>query len=159
MEIVVVVLDNKKDKGKVGGARRQQTTRQIKSWGKIAMTPFDAAIAIYDREPCFRTFDEDLRLHLAHGYVVSTPRVFVMARAVESKGADSMIVDPAMNGWLFPDCWHVHILAGDMAEALSFMPFELPLVSFQRKNVLRFWPLASIKRLTRHETLSSRPPV
>lgn len=126
------------------------------------MTPYEAARAIYQSEPCARTFEEDLLLHMKHGYVISTPRVFLMARPVWSVADDYQIVDAS---YLLPgshesvgDCWHIHVLAGDMAEALSFMPFELPFVSFQRKNVLRFWPLASIKRLTRHETLSSRPP-
>src|SRR5689334_6772592 len=49
------------------------------------MTPFLQAAAVYEREPCARTFEEDLYLHLMHGTVISTPEVFAMVRPVFSR--------------------------------------------------------------------------
>jgi hypothetical protein len=117
------------------------------------MTPFEQAIAIYDSEPCFRTFDEDLRLHLRHGFVFSTPEFFVMGRPtpapwVDDGAIDSMICDPAVT-WPkhSQQCWHVHVMAGDMAKAWGILPWPLPYVSFQRKNELRFYRLDALRRL------------
>ena len=119
------------------------------------MTPYEQAQAIYAREPCYRTFAEDLELHLRHGWVFSTPQVFAMGRPVTTYGTERQIIDPAhsyedlsmANMGDLIDCWHIHVLAGSLARALPLLPYELPFMSFQRRNVLKIWPLASIRRL------------
>ncbi len=113
------------------------------------MTPYEEARAVYAKEPSARSFELELHLHLMNGYVVSRPDFFIMGRHVDSKGHPDKIVDPS---WLFHpdacDCWHVALMAGDIARSLDALPWELPLVSFERKNDLRFVPLASIRRLS-----------
>ena len=104
------------------------------------MTPFEQAAAVYEREPCARTFAADLFLHLRNGYVISSPSFFVMLRPVDSTAADSLIVDPAN---VFPvercDAWLIYLMAGDMAEAWRHFPFRLPKIGFERKNRLRYY--------------------
>ena len=102
------------------------------------MSPYLEARAVYDREPCARTFDEDLAAHLLNGVVHSTPEYFLMARKVDSKASHANIVNP----WITfdgTDCWHVYLYAGDITKFFSFADVQLPLVSFERKNKIRFY--------------------
>jgi hypothetical protein len=112
------------------------------------MKPIDQARAIYEREPCSRTFDEDMALHLAHGFVFSTPSFFIMGRPVPRGAYEDQIVDPAV---VFApelcDCWHVHVLAGDASRAWSILPWPLEWLSYQRNNELRFFPMADMQRI------------
>lgn len=115
------------------------------------MTPLEQAVAVYSREPCARTFDEDLRLHLENGYVVSTPDFFVMARPVWRGMNEFLIVNPAEGCHpAFRDCWHVYLLAGSIQKALTALPYDLPWMSWERGNVLRFFRLDSIRRRISH---------
>ena len=112
------------------------------------MTPFDQARAIYGREWCSRTFDEDLALHYAHGFVFSTPAFFVMGRPVPRGAFAADVVNPAVSyAHELCDCWHVHVLAGDASKAWSILPFPLKWLSFQRNNELRFFPMADMQRI------------
>lgn len=114
------------------------------------MTPWEQAIAVYQSELCFRSFDEDLRLHMRHGFVFSTPEFFIMGRPVVSLAHNDLITDSAHQ---FPvqdcDCWHVALFAGDIDKAWPVLPWELPLMSFQRRNDLRIVSLAALRRLSR----------
>lgn len=109
------------------------------------MTAAEKAAAVYRTEPCARTFREDLDAHLQHGYVFSTPHVFIMGRAVNSRADAALIVDP-WHGFPRPeqDAWLVYLCAthdgGHIADALKFLPHELPLIGFERGNELRFLP-------------------
>ena len=103
------------------------------------MTPYLEARAVYSREPCARTFDEDLAAHLQHGIVHSDAVSFLMARKIDSSAPVHDIVNPWIN-FENPDCWHLWVYAGDMIRAFSFADTTLPLVSFERKNKLRFYP-------------------
>jgi hypothetical protein len=103
------------------------------------MTPYLEARAVYTREPCARTFDEDLAAHLLNGFVHSDPYCFLMARKVDSKGDHYDIINPLIT-FENPDCWHVWLYAGDMTRAFSFADTPLPFVSFERKNKIRFYP-------------------
>jgi hypothetical protein len=113
------------------------------------VTPYEQARTVYRSEHSVRSFEEDLHWHLLNGYVISRPDFFIMGRHVDSKAAPGLILNPS---WLFHpkdcDCWHVWLFAGDIAPAFGMMPFPLPLVSFERKNDLRFLPLESIRRLS-----------
>ena len=102
------------------------------------MTPYQQARQVYETEPCARTFEEDLVAHFANGYVINTPEVFGMFRVVDS--SSDVILDPTREH--FPhggDCWHIYCAAGDLSKFFSYLPYPLPLVSFERKNKLRFY--------------------
>jgi hypothetical protein len=113
------------------------------------MTPYAEAAAVYDREPCARCFAADLALHLAGGFVFSTPKFFIMGRAVRRDAPLACIVDPAFAfARESADCWHVYLMAGDVAAAWSVLPWSLPWISFERKNELRVYSLSDIRRLS-----------
>jgi hypothetical protein len=105
------------------------------------MSPVELAAAVYEQEPCARTFREDLEAHLLNGYVFSTPGCFVMGRPVCRSAAREDIVNP----WVKfdegeSDAWLVYLLAGNVAEAVRLLPYPLPRMGWERGNVLRFWP-------------------
>lgn len=107
------------------------------------MTPVEQAAAVYEREWCAGSFREDLEAHLLHGYVHSTPQAFVMARPVDSRAEEALILDP----WhAFPraqqDAWLIWLAAGDLAPFLRLFPYELPRLGWQKRNRLRWHELA-----------------
>lgn len=103
-------------------------------------TPIERAKNVYLEEPCARTFVEDLEIHLLGGYVFSTPSYFIMGRAVNADGTNEQIVDPTYH-FEVADCWHVYLAAGEnpFGEFLRLMPYELPYISWERKNRLRIY--------------------
>lgn len=111
------------------------------------VSPVELAAAVYSSEPCARTFKEDLEASLLHGHVHCTPELFVMGRAVVSTAPRDEIVNP----WhVFQadkcDAWMIYLAAGNLAKALAFVPFALPLICFERSNSLRFYPFAAFRR-------------
>lgn len=103
------------------------------------MTPVERAAAVYQREPCARTFREDLEAHLLNGYVLSTPATFVMGRLVQRDAPPELIVDP-WHRFETGDCWLVYLAAGDiLREARRWMPWPVPWLAWERSNRLRFW--------------------
>jgi len=46
------------------------------------------------------------------------------------------------------DAWHVYLMAGDIAKVWSILPWELPLITIERRNVLKVYSLDSIRRLS-----------
>jgi len=112
------------------------------------MTPYQQACQVYETEPCARTFEEDLVAHLQNGHVISTPELFLMFRPVDS-GRQEEIVDPHIS-FQKTDTWHVYLASGDASQFSSHFPYPLPFVSFERKNVLRFYRFRQFSsRLTR----------
>lgn len=103
------------------------------------MTPYEQARNLYQREPCARTFGEDLNLHLRFGYVFSTPRCFLMGRAVDHMAPGELIVNPAFNDFAVKDCWHVYLYVGKLRDIFKFTPYVLPWYSFERENKLRVY--------------------
>lgn len=103
------------------------------------MTPVEQAAAVYQREACARSFDDDLAAHLKGGYVFSTPDAFVMIRPVRSFADERLIVDPWVK-FEREDCnaWLVYLAAGDLASLLPLLPYPLPLIGWERKNRLRW---------------------
>lgn len=101
------------------------------------MNPYTLARAVYDSEPCARTMAEDMVAHFERGFVINTPDVFLMFRPVARLGDPDEIVNP-WQVFPFPDCWHVYLAAGDARQFRKYFPYELPWVSFERKNRLRF---------------------
>lgn len=111
------------------------------------MTPFESAAAVYDREPCARTFEHDLFLHLMHGYVVSSPTLFAMFRPVRSAWNMEQLLDPSQTD---PDgdAWWLWLVAGDPAPLFDGFPPK-KLVAFERRNSPRFVAYERIRRLWR----------
>ena len=101
-------------------------------------TPYERAILVYQQEKCARPFEVDLALHLAHGYVIAMPDVFVMGRPVRRDAPVDEIHDPAKTFDL-PDCWWVWLAAGNLARILDLEPFPLPYYGFERDNEPRFY--------------------
>jgi hypothetical protein len=110
--------------------------------------------AVYLSEPSRNSFQDDLAAHLLQGYVFSTPSLFMMGRAVNSKATYEEITDPNYS-FEREDCnaWWVHAGAvrgtdNDLREAcfqnviadfLRFEPHPLPLIGFERNNRPRFY--------------------
>lgn len=108
------------------------------------MTPVEMAAAVYEREWCAATFREDLEAHLIGGYVHSTPEAFVMARPVCSTAEEAVVLDP----WhVFPreecDAWLIWLAAGKVSTLMGLFPYPLPLLGWQKRNRLRFYPFAA----------------
>ncbi|MDP0496028.1 MAG: hypothetical protein Q7Q73_07435 [Verrucomicrobiota bacterium JB024] len=100
------------------------------------MTPYEQAKSLYDVGYRHRGFEEDFGVHLAHGYVLVTPEVFIMARPVWHKAAREAICNPY---YVFPeavrDCWHIYCMAGDVSKCWDYDPLpDLPFVSWERRN-------------------------
>ena len=107
-------------------------------------SPAERAAAVYSREPCARSFREDLEAHLIHGFVVATPDAFAMARPVPRAADPDDIVDPTVN-WPREECdaWLIYLLAGDLAVTLRWLPFDLPFIGWEKRNKLRFYGVQS----------------
>lgn len=98
-------------------------------------TPIWAMIEVYKNQPCERTFQEDLELHLLFGYVFSTPTYFIMGRAVCSEAPFEEICNPLYSfNPHYCDTWHIFGMAGDTTKVYEIMPYPLPYISFQGKN-------------------------
>lgn len=123
------------------------------------MTPVEQAAAVYEREPCARSFREDLELHLLGGYVFSTPAMFIMGRAVNQHAPQLLITDPAH---IFPDAehdaWLVYLAAGSVSEFFQFCPKWLDFVMWERKNVLRTYYAQTVKKKCSRSSLSFSSP-
>lgn len=108
--------------------------------------PIEEARAVYSREKCARTFDEDLALHMRNGYVFVTPDVFIMGRPVLKDAPYSLITNPEI---VFekPDCWLVYLGAGKLDLFFKYMPYFLPWMAWERKNKLRYKETAHVERV------------
>lgn len=109
-------------------------------------SPVERAAKVYKTEPCARTFRQDLEFYLINGWVVSTPSVFVMARPVQSGATQLEITGQRI--FTETDAWLIYLLAGDMAEAWRYLPYDLPKIILERKNVLRCWDLPTFRNWT-----------
>jgi hypothetical protein len=110
------------------------------------MTPYDRARAVYASEPCARTFEEDLRLHLKFSYVYSTPDYFIMGRPVAMDSSYKDITDPLVQ-FSEPDAWWVYLASGDLNSFFTIKPFDLPYVGWERGNKARFYRADRVSRL------------
>ena len=109
--------------------------------------PAVQARLVYDREPSYCTFKDDLELHMINGYVISTPEILIMARPVDIRAKADIVQDPACH---FPEnewnCWHVHLVAGKLPLLFTFLPFRLPYGSFNKRGKLKYYPLKQLMR-------------
>lgn len=120
------------------------------------MTPFDQARAVYEQEPCARTFRYDLELHFLHGFVFCTPSYFIMGRPVDRYADHRLIIDPAFTFDSHEvNTWHIYLMAGNPSAAWSIMPYPLGWFSFERRNELRFYEAERIRRLSSPQLLQA----
>lgn len=112
------------------------------------MTPAEQAASVYQREPCRRTFAEDLEAHLVNGHVHSTPEFFLMARKVRKDATYAEIIDPYSPQHENPDCWLVWLYAGNMKAAFQCADVQLPWVAFEKRNRLKFYTWEEIHKRT-----------
>jgi hypothetical protein len=111
------------------------------------MKPVELAAQVYSREPCARSFVEDLELHFLHGYVFNTPDWFMMARPVWSRAPFELIIDPSFNEFAVLDTWHVYLFSGSNIYRAAFKAQQLAgrvmeNVSFEKRNRLRMHRMA-----------------
>lgn len=122
-----------------------RTSQHLVSSLDFGSVPYLVAASVYQNEPCQRTFEEDLELHLMFGYVFSSPTMFMMGRAVEKDAPREKIVDPAFK-FTNPDTWLIYLAAGDLMEFFSREPYPLPWVGWERDNKLRFYRMEAVKQ-------------
>lgn len=90
-----------------------------------------ADLALVDVAP--ETALHDLKHHLDHGYVYSSPTAFGMAMVKNSAWPDDELVDPDF--YCLPeegDLWYFTRTAGNVAEVLSRLPFPLERCAWHR---------------------------
>lgn len=110
------------------------------------MRPIDQARRVYDLEPCARTFEEDLELHLDGGIVYSNDQAFILARYVRRDWPAANIVNPRIRLPVTDagDCIHVYLFAGDLNTLFRFPHRPVEWASFERSNRLRIHPYAAV---------------
>jgi hypothetical protein len=108
----------------------------------------DRARKVYADEESPRALAVDILLHIANpqGWVVSRPDLLILARPVRKDAKPEEILDA---GWEFheADCWHIYLVVGNASTAFQYLPFDLPWISFERKNKLRFYELTRVRSL------------
>jgi hypothetical protein len=94
-----------------------------------------AVYRLYDKYPQPRAFEEDEDLYRVSGYVIETPEVYIMGKAVKHDAPIECILHP---GVCFApsvcDAWFLHAMAGDIRAMYSAMPYFLPLVGWARRD-------------------------
>jgi len=97
------------------------------------------AWAAYRESDSPRDFWADVNQHLLHGYVLSFPQLFAMARPVRRDAEErwlACIPHPFVN----PDTWLVWSAAGHLDLLLSLLPYDLPYLAFHRGSSRRRGP-------------------
>jgi len=106
--------------------------------GDPPLTPYQLAQRVYATEPCARSLEEDIALHLAHGYVVARPDALAMARPVWKHWPYEKLASP----WIVApegDAWWIWLLAGDLKTAMTWLPdAHRPWIGYERVNVPRW---------------------
>jgi 5-methylcytosine-specific restriction endonuclease McrA len=108
----------------VGACTFCNSSKGAKDVRKWAASPITQAKLVYLKEPCARSFWNDLNAHLLNGYVHSTPTMFIMGRPVRHNAPRKELVNP---WFVFPreewDAWMVYLAAGNLAEFWRVEPF------------------------------------
>ncbi len=97
--------------------------------------------------------------HHMHGFVFSTPEYFVMGRPVNSRAGYELITGQYLFERAVCDCWHVFVAAGSITKAFGILPYDLPLMSYERCNDLRVIPLAVMRRIIANHATSHSPTI
>lgn len=103
------------------------------------MTPYLTARKVHEADPENVPWEEVIAGNGQLGVVIIMPDLFLAMRPIVFGASLDDINDPC-SGWdsRHVDCWHVYLAAGDLSRFFDFCPYELPLVSFVRKNRLHF---------------------
>ena len=105
------------------------------------MKPVDAVAELYRQHAPENSFADDVRAYMAAGYVISTPEVFIMGRAVSRSGTFEQIIDPTHEfADEEKDTWLISVFAGQSRNFLQFLPYPLMWLAWSRRNgPLRFY--------------------
>lgn len=111
--------------------------------------PILRARAVYEQEECARSFDQDIYLHLnTPGCIVyKDASNLALLRPVNSHDPYRAITNPAFMARR-PDAWWIYLLVGSIPFLVSRLPYDLPLIGWERKNSPRFYKLEQVKRWT-----------
>lgn len=111
------------------------------------MTAIARAEAIFREHVKDRLFVQDLALYLRHGYVVTFPDLFGMARPVRRDAPRAKIEDPTCP-FADPDTWHVSLAIGPLQRLVHALPFPLQWICFRRKfwSTMKFYPFETFAR-------------
>lgn len=115
------------------------------------MTPYEQLEALYAEHPQQHPFSSYVNWHLHHGFVLSRPDVFVMARPMPRAFLESQ--GPTFQVWPERHCdtWFVHAAAGNIQRAWDMIPWDLPYYAWERvldrRNELRFYEAGRVRRL------------
>lgn len=112
------------------------------------MTPVERAAQVYEQENCLYTFKEDLEFYLLNGFVFSRPDFFVMGRPVVSVATPELICGHNRFPSRGCDCWHIHLASGNLPRMWAMLPWDMSMISFERKNKLRFLKLSTMRRMS-----------
>ena len=116
------------------------------------MSPYEEIRQLYDSHTHGWTFGDYLSWYSANGYVYACPEYFVMGRPVPSDEHPSVICSPKVFTNILCDAWYIHAMAGDLGKVWEVLPFDLPMIAFDRqlgrtvRKDLRFLPLAALRR-------------
>ena len=124
------------------------------------MTPFAQASAFYSRTP-YKSghLTSLLEFHIREGCVVSTPRLFMMARPAVSTWSYAFFNnDPIPLHGRTPRVWFIEYLAGDFDLAVLVFPFWLPYIAFERRGRLKVYATAAlINRILKDAPVENGP--
>jgi hypothetical protein len=84
-------------------------------------------------------FWEEVFEHMVNAFLISTPRHFMMFRAIQ--------LDDGRAAWLV----NSGVSAGTLFELINLFPFELNWIAFHRRNKprLHVWPFERFKRIAK----------
>lgn len=115
---------------------------------------------MYALHPRERTFAEYVGWHLAYGFVLSRPDVFVMGRPIVRREGESGVKWMAnRDGDVAGRCdtWFVHAASGNIQRAWELIPWNLPWIAWERTldrtRELRFYDAGRVRRLLMRPTL------
>ena len=131
-------------------AENAPSTRTMARRHRIAflnpMSPsvLQQALALYAKEDCTRTFEEDLTAFIHTGRVHITPTCILLAKAVPS----TREYHEPWDTWQPHECdaWLIWLAAGELTEFFQYAPYELPWLLWARRDRLRKWPYHLARR-------------
>lgn len=112
----------------------------------LTVDPITLARQVYASEPCARSFDQDLYLHLntPQCIVIKNEHTLAFIRPVNHRDPYRAITNPAFIS-SSPDAWWVYLLAGRMEPLDLVLDDRYLLIGWERSNVPRFYNLKTVK--------------
>ena len=109
---------------------------------------------LYARNHAVRTPEEDIEIHLEHGYLIKTPDYIVMGKPVVTWMCDEDLKNPEIEcpEGVKPDAWYIYCLVGTACNFLSFEPYHLEYVGWHRRGKLRWYRTKTIQAKCRSMT-------